>query len=393
VTDEPSNDLPNDPPTSGAPSDRLEAGSRSREAGQDATSPQAGGRGLGVLTLLIAIIALVLASRPFWSSGTDEAPAMADLAQVEALGERLDRMNLRLDDVAARWSRRRGRSGPRSISSSIGKSPLSDSSSTSFKRAQESDPGEFEALARRVGRLEGTQSSGEASLEARMGALEQRIEQRVAALQDQLGGLGADLETAAEDREQRLALVHARALMRKGRDDWMLNADADSAREAWSGAAARLGPIDTLPSELTDAMERLLRSAERLDGPRTAERVAALERLAASASTWPEALESDVSATAPGSEDFAEADGWRNRMAGAFNSLVTIESVDDASPTPLEIDRARLRVARTSRCCGAGECAAGLVDRGGLDSIIRSNDADLSRSRFAGGRRSAGSSR
>jgi DNA repair exonuclease SbcCD ATPase subunit len=205
-------------------------------------------------------------------------------------------MNLRLDDVAGAME-----PAQRTLRAEIDQQLDREVAALrqlvdELREAQESDPGEFEALARRVGRLEGTQSSGEASLEARMGALEQRIEQRVAALQDQLGGLGADLETAAEDREQRLALVHARALMLKGRDDWMLNADADSARAAWSGAAARLGPIETLPPELTDAMGRLVRSAERLEGPRTAERVAALERSGRVGSRpGPRRLQPDVS--------------------------------------------------------------------------------------------------
>jgi hypothetical protein len=325
-------------------------------------STSGGGRGLGLLALVVALVALALATRPYWSPEPDEATALADrvqadLAQVDALGEGLDRTNARLDELAGRMepaqAALRRELGQQVDEEIAGLRQALDELRASLER----DPDELEALARRVGRLEGTQSSGEASLEARMGALEQRIEQRVAALQDQLGGLGADLEAAAEERARRLALVHAQALLIQGRDDWMLAADADSARAAWMRAAQRIEALEAPPADLSDALARLMRGAERLEGPRISERVAALERLADSTEGWPAARSSGASTSDRGrdGESAAPQDGrsgddpdtgnWRDRVAGAFGALVTIEALEDAPPTPLEIERSRRRIA------------------------------------------------
>ncbi|NKI35795.1 hypothetical protein HFP89_11540 [Wenzhouxiangella sp. XN79A] len=320
--------------TSGAASGRAST----TPATPDSTQRTGGGRGLAWLALLIALGALALAGFPFWAPA-DDAPTNENRIgadEFDALDGRLEALAGRVDTL----DEQRGqlRAGLESDITAL------EQALAEVREAAERDPDALDALARRIGRLEGSQSSGEASLEARMGSLEQRIEQRVEALQDQLGSLGADLEAIGQARARRLAAVHARALLVQGRDAWMLNADAGAARAAWQRAAARLADIGP-DAAAGEAMDRLLRSAERLQGPDTADRVAALQRLAASAADWPSASRTvtDETTSSPGPGDPSSAT-WRDRVAGAFGALVKVETIDDAPPTPVELDRARSRI-------------------------------------------------
>ena len=320
-----------------------DAPSGSDESSADATPARSGGgRGVAWLALLVALGALALAGRPFWMPVDEDPAESVAAAEVDALDRRLASLDERLDTLDDARSELGGtlRTELETLDRELGR--LREDLQAALDA-----PEAIEALAGRVGRLEGTQSSGEASLEARMASLEQRIEQRVAALQDQLGSLGADLDAAGEARAWRLALVHARSLLIQGRDAWMLGSDADAARAAWARAESRLaGPIVSgAPDKggLDDAMQRLLRAAESLRGPDVADRVATLDRLAAEAPGWPQAPlpSAPVDPTAPAD---AEA-GWRDRVAGALGALVRVEAIDDAPPTPVELDRARARIA------------------------------------------------
>jgi len=82
-----------------------------------------------------------------------------------------------------------------------------------------------------------------------------------------------------------------------------------------------------------------------LRGPDVAERVAALTRLAAEAPAWPQAQTPAASPDASALADADVEDGWRDRVAGALGALVKVEAIDDAPPTPVELDRVRTRVA------------------------------------------------
>lgn len=318
------------------------------------------------LALLTALAAIALASRPYWAPAEEEQggppAAAADVAaevaaldgRIESMAERVDRLNAADDDVREALDAQVVGLEQALASQRDEAATLRDELASLRDELEQGlqDPEALDAMARRVGRLEGTQSSGEASLEARMASLEQRIEQRVAALQDQLGNLGADLEAVGQARARRLALVHARSLLVQGRDAWMLNGDDESARSSWARAASRLADLEGLmrsPDDpaLMDAMDRLARAAERLQGPQVADRVASLDQLAAASADWPQAPVSDVDDSGGQAEplDDDSPGTWRDRVAGAFGALVTVEAIDDAPPTPVELDRARTRIA------------------------------------------------
>lgn len=333
---------------------------------KSAPSTRGGGKGWAVLALLVAIAALALATRPFWSGSGDAAPVFSadDARQLDErvadrleqrLGDRIDALQARLDELeglqeSLQTSVREQASGDRPERVAAMGARLDELAG----RIESIGEGaaQVEALTRRVGRLEGTQSSAEASLEARMAALEQRIEQRVEGLQQRLGTLGDDLEQAGRESARRLALVHARALLLQGRDRLELSGDVDAARAAWARAGRRLSDVgaDTDGvSQAVDALDRLVDAAGSLEAADTAGRVERLDALAAAVDDWPADRPVDTAENTTDSGDAAGAGnqdepGWRDRVGSAFGRLVRVESLDAAAPNPAEVDRARERI-------------------------------------------------
>lgn len=331
---------------------------------KSAPSTRGGGKGWAVLALLVAIAALALATRPFWSGSGDAAPVFSadDARQLDErvadrleqrLGDRIDALQARLDELeglqeSLQASVREQASGDRPERVAAMGARLDELAG----RIESIGEGaaQVEALTRRVGRLEGTQSSAEASLEARMAALEQRIEQRVEGLQQRLGTLGDDLEQAGRESARRMALVHARALLLQGRDRLELNGDVDAARAAWSRAAERLSEFGTGESaQAVEALDRLVDAAGSLEAVDTAGRVEQLDVLAAEADDWPGRGAADTTddsagaGAAPVGENQDEP-GWRDRVGSALGRLVRVENLDAAAPNPAEVDRARERI-------------------------------------------------
>ena len=331
---------------------------------KSAPSTRGGGKGWAVLALLVAIAALALATRPFWSGSGDAAPVFSadDARQLDErvadrleqrLGDRIDALQARLDELeglqeSLQTSVREQASGDRPERVAAMGARLDELAG----RIESIGEGaaQVEALTRRVGRLEGTQSSAEASLEARMAALEQRIEQRVEGLQQRLGTLGDDLEQAGRESARRMALVHARALLLQGRDRLELNGDVDAARAAWSRAAERLSEFGTGESaQAVEALDRLVDAAGSLEAVDTAGRVERLDALAAAVDDWPADRPADTAENTTDSGDAAGAGnqdeaGWRDRVGSALGRLVRVENLDAAAPNPAEVDRARERI-------------------------------------------------
>lgn len=317
-------------------------------------TPKRRGGILGALALLVALGALGLAGAPYLIERTVEEDA-ADVPAFpaedgRALAERLATLERDLASTASD-----ARSAADDAQAAAGglaeeferlsrRIEVLDQEADTLAAGQDelrNRTSSIDPLIERVGRLEGTQSSAEASLEARMAALEERIEQRVESMQQRLGSLGADLEEAGQDSARRLALIHAGALLIQGRDRLELTGDANGARAAWRRAqrAVRGGPV---PERTGDAIDRLVQAAADLAPLAVAERVRALDALAQGAAEWP----------APGDEDVADNDtpgaaaddGWRSRMSSAMGRLVRVESIDSALPNRAEVDQARERI-------------------------------------------------
>ncbi len=384
-------DEPADPASDG---DRSHG--RSVDSSRDpAPTRRSGGKGLAVVALLVAIAALALATRPFWSGNDadDSGPTfsaadarqldarMADQVADQVADQISGRLEQRLDALEEQQaSLQVPVEDPGAAERTARVEALGSQIDELGERLDTMAEGEaqVEALTRRIGRLEGTQSSAEASLEARMAALEQRIEQRVEGLQQRLGTLGDDLEEAGRESARRLALVHARALLLQGRDRIELNGDVDAARAAWSRAAERLreaGPEASRSTQAVEALDRLVAAANSLEAVDTAGRVERLDELAAAVDDWPDRTGSGDGSDAdrPAADEASDESGWRDRVGSAFGRLVRVESLDDAAPNPAEVDRARERI-RTALAAAAVAAArkddatvSVLVERAGRD--------------------------
>lgn len=360
----------------------------------DSDSPPRDGRGRGAtivawLAVVVAIAALALASRPYWS-GVFGGEIAGDVAseQINDLDRRLADMQLRLDGRDARFddrfddgfnSRFDSRFDMRlddqldkrldnrlderlderlaEFEQSLGEGRDRDDESLDARFEslssrldaieQQDVPGtaDLERLSERIGRVEGDQSSTEAALSARVDALEERVEQRVQGLQEQLAGIGGDLESADRILTERLALAHVESLLIEGRDRLELSGDPTAMIRAWRRAVQRLEAVDAPQFEtLRELLGEQIEALEQAPGTRLASRVRALDRLAGEARDWPARATTGGAEAETAQDPDMESNGWRQRLAGVVDRLVTVESVDAALPSPIEVERGRTRI-------------------------------------------------
>lgn len=315
-----------------------------------------GGGSLSWFALLIALVALVLATQPYWpwqipglSDQDDADTALIELQtelrqslrqseQVQT--EALRALEIRIDDQ---------REAVQALQNVSASDPADAELEARLESLLESrlEIGLTE-LQTRVGQLQGAQNAAEAALTARIESQEAQTQRRLEAMDARIESVGEDLDDSDRNLRERLVLVQVEALLALGQDRLELDGDASGASMAWQRAADRLQTLDVPAFEsLRQSIEREQRLIEQYRASQSTlsveQRFSQLNQMAEQVDDWPVRGPIDEVQDADESDE-AASDGWSARVGQALSGLVRIENVEQAGPSALEAEQARARI-------------------------------------------------
>lgn len=310
------------------------------------------GRSLGWFAVIIAMLALVLGTQPFWPwqipglSQTDDS----GLALIELQTEL--RQSLRQAEEAQQQQAAMLRTvetrveDQREALQAMQNASDMDQANAEFEARLDTGLTELQT---RIGQLQGDRNTAEAALNARVDSLEAQTLQRLDEMNARVDSVGEDLDDSDRNLRERLILVQIEALLTLGQDRLELDDDVAGASLAWQRAADRLQTLDAPAFEpLRQSIEREQRLIEQYRADQSpalsvGQRFNQLNQMADQVNDWPTRGPVDTIQDA-GVTDEATPDGWGARVGQALSGLVRIENVEQAAPSALEAEQARSRI-------------------------------------------------
>lgn len=283
------------------------------------------------LTMLVALVALGLASYPFWAHwlqpGAAE-PAGPSASEFERLAGRVD--EIRQDSVAEITTLRE----------------RLDELSAAFE-ADTQGPGasdlagRIDQLSVRLERLQGERNTAIGGLRTRLEELESEVGRRLEQFELRLSNVGSNLDRADRDLATRLLLMEVDSLFAIAQNQLVAGGDGGVALQAWERAMARMAGLDGAEfDDLKDAARREFSRLQAYSPPDPSLQMERLFEMADSVAEWPvKTLQPGNRPAEPGSDE-----GWRARLGRVIGGLVRVESVDREFLGPDEVDMARERV-------------------------------------------------
>ncbi|MEM1081316.1 MAG: hypothetical protein AAGH65_07020 [Pseudomonadota bacterium] len=339
--------------------------------------PSGGTNPLGTWAFLFALIALVLATQPWWPGNHSSAGNEADSSEgrfVELTAE-FDQLRLAQDairrDMDGQFEQQQ--SALMGLESSMDQETELMALEASI---QSMLAAELSAMNERLAEVEGRQNTQQGAVQARMDGLEERAQRQIEQLGVRLDQFDSSLQNTDRNLAERLSLLQVDALLTMGQDRLELERNSAAAVLAWDRAASRLEVLDSSvfdPLKETIAAEQARLAAfhagtAELDSAR---RYAQLMALSDHSARWPTvAQEPDVTMSIPDES----ADGWSDRLGQALGSLVRIEHVDQALPSSIEIEQAQARIRNQLRSAAS---ATSQADWALNRLLIESTEADI----------------
>jgi len=315
----------------------------SRPAGAGRT-----GRPLALGALLIALLALAMASYPFWPRADDSTlPSLnpqtqAMLSDLEAAVDRLEQaqqsLQREVDDQPERLQTRL-----QALQQSMDQGETLESMEIELRNAMAAAT---DRVNQRLAAIEGNQNSQQGAFQARLDRLEEDSRRQIEQLALRLDQFDSSLQNTDRSLAERLTLIQIDALLTLGQDKLVLERDPSTALLAWQRASSRIQPLDSavfdrLKETLSQEQERLRAFANNHQPLTALERFGQLNRMADAVSQWPTLAEqADL-----GMRLEPEADqSWSARVGQALEGLVRIESVEEAGPSLPETEQAVTRI-------------------------------------------------
>ena len=301
------------------------------DAGSVAVGRRARSGPLVWLTMLVALVALGLASYPFWAHwlqpGAAE-PAGPSASEFERLAGRVD--TIRQDSAAEIATMRE---------------QLEELSSAFEADAQGPAAGDLadriDQLSVRLERLQGERNTAIGGLRTRLEDLESEVGRRLEQFELRLSNVGSNLDRADRDLATRLLLMEVDSLFAIAQNHLMAGGDAGVALQAWERAMSRMAALDGVEFEgLKEAARREFSQLQAYSPPDLSLQMDRLFEMADSVAEWPaNTIQPGSRSVEPGSDE-----GWRARLGRGVGGLVRVESVDREFLGPDEVDMARERV-------------------------------------------------
>lgn len=310
------------------------------------TVRRAGSGAIAWVALLLAVIAAGLATQPHWDqlfAGADKKaaetarPAMeqfrsladrlADTAETaEQNAQTLEQLSQNLAELETE------------LNTALNERPAKDF----YERADQ--------LAARLERLEGQFTTRLGGVRVRVEDLEERVGRRLERFELRLADFGAGLDRADRDLATRMRLVEVDSLFALAQDQLAVSGNVAVARRAWQRGLERLAMLQD--AEFTELKKIARQEFARLEGFRPPDTAADVERLYTivdAIGEWPAAYSQadDSSQTQSRQDSETPSPGWRDRLGGVFDELVTIENVDRDHFSPAEVDLLRARLQST----------------------------------------------
>ena len=316
------------------------------------TAPIQASRGGGVVSwfaVLIALLALVLATQPYWPwqipgfSGPNDTDSA--LTELEAEVRRELQQSQRQQTAELRDASNRIEAQERAMQS------LQDAldAEQPYAELESRLDTALAELQNRIGQFQGDRNSLEAGMNARMEAMEARTQRQLEQMAVRLESVGEDLDDTDRNLSERLTLIQVEALLTLGQDRLELDGDAVGASLAWQRAAGRLQSLDGPafePLRQSIARERSLIDQYRVDQTALSvdQRFNQLNRIAEQVQGWPLRSSSTEVDQPADEQDETTSEGWGARVGQALAGLVRIENVEQAGPSALEAEQARARI-------------------------------------------------
>jgi len=356
------------------------------------TVRRAGSGAIAWVALLLAAIAAGLATQPHWDqwfAGADKKtaepvrPAMeqfrsladrlADTAETaEQNAQTLEQLHQDLAELET------------GLNTALNERPAKDF----YERADQ--------LSARLERLEGQFNTRLGGVRGRVEDLEEQVGRRLEQFELRLADFGAGLDRADRDLATRLRLVEVDSLFALAQDQLAVSGDVAVARRAWQRGLERLAVLED--AEFTELKKIARQEFGRLEGfrpPDTAADVARLYTIVDAIGQWPAAYSQandssqaddssravDSSQTQSRQDSETPSAGWRDRLGGVFDELVTIENVDRDHFSPAEVDLVRERLQSTLQAAAVAlvradqDTARRLIERV-LERAERAFDSD-----------------
>lgn len=323
-----------------------------KETADKETAPTQASRGGGVVSwfaVLIALLALVLATQPHWPwqmpgfSGPNDTDSA--LTEFEAEVRRELQQSQRQQTAELRDASNRIEAQERAMQSL---QAALDAEQPYAELESRLDTALAE-LQNRIGQFQGDRNSLESGMNARMEAMEARTQRQLEQMAVRLESVGEDLDDTDRNLSERLTLIQVEALLTLGRDRLELDGDAVGASLAWQRAAGRLQSLDGPAFEpLRQSIERERSLIDQYRADQTAlsvdQRFNQLNRIAEQVQGWP-LRSSSTEVDQPADEQYeTTSEGWGARVGQALAGLVRIENVEQAGPSALEAEQARARI-------------------------------------------------
>ena len=316
------------------------------------TVRRAGSGAIAWVALLLAAIAAGLATQPHWDqlfAGADKKAAETARPAMEQFRSLADR----LEDTAE--TAEQNAQTLEQLSQNLAeletelRTALNDRPAKDFyERAEQ--------LAARLERLEGQFNTRLGGVRGRVEDLEEQVGRRLEQFELRLADFGAGLDRADRDLATRMRLVEVDSLFALAQDQLAVSGNVAVARRAWQRGLERLAVLQD--AEFTELKKIARQEFERLEGFRPPDTAADVERLYTivdAIGEWPAAYSQvddssqadDSSQTQARQDSETPSAGWRDRLGGVFDELVTIESVDRDHFSPAEVDLVRERLQST----------------------------------------------
>ncbi|MEM7054576.1 MAG: uroporphyrinogen-III C-methyltransferase [Pseudomonadota bacterium] len=349
-------------------------------------------KGWAVLALLIALLAIALASYPYWSWRIAGLPAPNDHSDtLTELRQELDQLQRQRALMQAELERqiegqdhsiRQLGNQLEEIQQTIASQSLLDdqfdariaaqiesllqTELQSQSELQQASQATIQAqlderlttmltdLDSRIELLQNQQAEVESNHSNRMQVFEDRNREQFEQMTTRLESVGQELDDTSQNASERLLLVQLEALLAMGQDRLELAGDAAGARMALERALQRLQTQDI--AEFA-ALEQSIRREQGLiekyleddSGLSVERRFIRLNELAEQVPEWPAHDQIASSSTQSDAASDAAAEGWGARVGQALSGLVRIENVDQAGPSAPEIEQTRIRIQHALR--------------------------------------------
>lgn len=283
------------------------------------------------LAMLIALMALGLASYPVWADWLTLPTAKQSGPSASEFEQLADRVATIRQESTAQIE------GLRAELNKVSSDVQADSQGPDVSVLAE----EIDQLSVRVERLLDESNTAVRGLRTRLEKLEAEVGRRLEQLDLRLSNVGSDLGQADHDISTRLLLMEIDSLFAIAQNHLVLSGDGRVALQSWERAMERLTTLDGADfQQLKEAARREFMQLQEYRPPDLGAQIERLFTMADSVAGWPvNTIQPAQPSSGPGSDD-----SWRARLSRVAGRLVRVESVDRAFLAPDEIDVARARV-------------------------------------------------